>query len=455
MTQTTARRPEPSAVRPLPAIRPGDRGLPLLGRALEYAKDPMALFTRQWEAYGPVSPFPMLTKQWVFLLGPDACEAALTNREKAFVSGPGWGEIVGPFFQRGLMFLDFEEHHLHRRIMQEAFVRPRLEGYVERMHPAIEEGLRRWRPLPDFRAYPELKTLTLGIAAEIFMGGAEHTPPAEMAQINKAFIDCVQAASGIVQRPWPFTRWGRATRSRAVLEEFLRSYLPARRAVESSDMLSRLCHLRTEDGERFSDDDVVNHMIFLMMAAHDTSTLTVTTILELLGKHPAWQERLRAEADAMPERPTLADLDAWDTMDRVMREALRLRAPVPVIVRKTIKPVVVCGVEIPADTFCSLAPQFSHLMPELWSDPLAFDPDRFGPERREDKSHRYAWEPFGGGVHKCLGLFFAGAEIKAITHHLLRGWTWSVDPDYVAPMNNHSLPFPSDGLPLDLLRRTS
>ncbi|WP_344734377.1 cytochrome P450 [Nocardioides fonticola] len=460
MTQTTSRpgttasAGSPTPSRPLAEVLPQDRGKPVLGRALEYAKDPLAMFQRQWDHYGPVSPILMLGQRWVFLLGPEACEAALTNRDKAFVNGPAWTEVIGPFFQRGLMLLDFEEHHMHRRIMQQAFTRDRLEGYVERMHPAIEQGLRRWRPLPRFEAYPALKTLTLDIAAEIFMGGAEHTPPSEMAAINKAFIDCVQSAAAIVRYPLPGTRWKRAIKGRRVLEDFLRSYLPDRRATETSDMLSQLCHIETEDGERFTDDDVINHMVFLMMAAHDTSTITVSTMLELLGKHPEWQERCRTEALALPERPSLAELESLEAIDWVMKEALRLRAPVPVMVRRTIKDTVVCGVEIPADTFCSVGPQFSHVMPEYWTDPMRFDPERFSPERREDKSHRYAWEPFGGGVHKCLGMHFAGSEIKAIMCHLLRGWTWSVDPGYVAPLNNHSLPFPSDGQPIDLLRRT-
>ncbi len=67
-------------------------------------------------------------------------------------------------------------------------------------------------------------------------------------------------------------------------------------------------------------------------------------------------------------------------------------------------------------------------MASYWSDPTPFDPERFSEARREDKSHRYAWEPFGGGVHKCIGLFFAGAEVKAVLHHLLREYTWTRGP---------------------------
>ena len=56
-------------------------------------------------------------------------------------------------------------------------------------------------------------------------------------------------------------------------------------------------------------------------------------------------------------------------------------------------------------------------------------------------------------MHKCLGMFFAGAEVKAFLYRILQDFEWSVDPSYVAPLNNHSLPFPKDGQPIDLRRR--
>ncbi len=448
MTQATA---GPPRLREVPPVHPSTRGLPLLGQTFDYARDPMTLFQRQWDTYGPVSPLRLIGRDpWVMLLGPDALEVVLTNRGKAFANGPAWSYLVGPFFHGGLMLLDFEEHHLQRRILQQAFTRDRLEGYAARVHPAVARGTAPWRTGPGFRAYPALKTLTLDVAADIFMGGAEHTPPEEMARINRAFIACVQAATAVVRAPVPPGRWWRAHRGRRVLERFIGSYLPQRRAVETPDLLSQLCHVRSEDGRALTDAQVVDHMVFLMMAAHDTSTITVSTMMEMLGKHPEWQERCRAESMALNEAPTLAELESLTSLDLVMRECLRLRAPVPVLVRRTVRDAEVLGHRIPADTFVSVAPQFTHLMPDLWDDPLRFDPERFGPERREDKRHRHAWDPFGGGVHKCLGMFFAGAEVTAILHHLLRHYRWEVDPDYTAPLDHHSLPFPSDGQPVDL-----
>ena len=181
----------------VPRQRREDRGLPILGRVFEYARDPVAMMRHQYETYGPVAPFHALHNQAVMLLGPDAVEAALRNKDKAFANKPAWTRLVGPFFGGGLMLIDFDEHHVHRRIMQEAFTRDRLEGYAAHMHPAIEAGTADWDTEPGFQAYWKLKQLTLDIAADIFMGGAESTSRAEMDAVNRAFISCVQAAAGI------------------------------------------------------------------------------------------------------------------------------------------------------------------------------------------------------------------------------------------------------------------
>ncbi|MDH2413667.1 cytochrome P450 [Nocardioides sp. CER19] len=437
---------------PIPAVLPADRGLPWLGRVFEYAKDPVTLMRHQWDTYGPVAPFNATGNLGAMLLGPDACGEALQNRDKAFANGPAWSRLVGPFFNRGLMLLDFEEHHAQRRIMQEAFTRPRLDAYTRRMHPAIARGICGWDAASRFKSYWRLKQLTLDIAADIFMGGAADTSRAEMDRVNRAFIDCVQAAAGIVRADVPLTRWGRAYKGRVVLEDFLRHYLPAKRAEQTDDIFSVLCHIETDDGERFTDEDVVNHMVFLMMAAHDTSTNTATAMLQFLGQHPAWQERCRAESQALGDEPSMEELEGLESLDLVMREALRLRPPVPVVVRHTVKETVVQGVEIPAGTEVVVALQFSHTLEQYWTNPNVFDPGRFSADRREDRSHRFAWTPFGGGVHKCIGLYFAGLEIKAILHRLLRDYHWSVPPGYRPPLDNHSLPFPKDGQPITLVR---
>jgi cytochrome P450 len=134
----------------------------------------------------------------------------------------------------------------------------------------------------------------------------------------------------------------------------------------------------------------------------------------------------------------------------VIKECQRMVAPVPVLARLAVKDTEVAGRRIPAGTHTAVCLQLSHYLPEYWTRPDTFDPERFSPQRREDRSHRYAFAPFGGGVHKCLGMAFSDIEVRTLLAALLTRFRWSVPPDYVPPMSNVSLPYPKDGLPVDL-----
>lgn len=448
MTKSLALAPADSVLRAVP----GDSGLPLLGHGLDYIRDPLKLLEDRYARYGEVSWFQAFGKQFVLLLGPDACDVALSNKDKAFANGDGWKFLIGPFFERGLMLLDFDEHMKHKRLMQQAFTPARLAGYAAAMDPNVEAAVAQWQPGENVKVYPALKQLTLNLAVDIFMGGAPGVSQQRLDEINKAFIACVQAATALVRYPVPGGRWHRGLAGRRTLEAFLREYLPARRAGDGEDIFSVLCRVEV-DGERFSDDDVINHMIFLLMAAHDTSTITLSTMMQHLGQHPEWQQRCREESLAIgSDSIEYGQLKELESLDLVMKESLRLVSPVPTLVRKTVRDTEVLGHFVPADTMVAITPYFSHHMAELWPDPEAFDPGRFSAERREDKVHRMAWQPFGAGVHKCIGLHFAGAEIKIVLHHLLRSFEWHVDPAYRAPMDLKSLPFPKDGQPVRLTR---
>jgi cytochrome P450 len=433
---------------------PGDRGLPLIGRTVSALRNPAAMANARYERYGPVSWTSMFGTRVVQLLGPDATGAVLVNRDKAFSNGEGWGHFIEKFFHRGLMLLDFGEHHQHRRIMQQAFTRDRLLAYLDQLHPAAERGLATWQPAERFQLYPALKQLTLDLAMAVFVGTPlDPAQAATNARVNKAFVDTVRAGTAYVRAPIPGGRWAAGLRGRKVLERFFAGYIPAKRRGDGDDLFSALLQARTEDGHQFTDDDVVNHMIFLLMAAHDTSTITMTTMAYYLGRYPEWQERVRAESLALDtDTPTYDQLESLTSMDLVMKESLRLIAPVPSMPRKTVRDTEVLGHAIPAGTLVGTSPQFTHHLAAYWPAPDRFDPERFSAQRREDKVHQYAWVPFGGGVHKCIGLHFGGMEVKAVMHRFIRHYGWSVAPDYVLPVDWKSLPRPTDGLPVRLTR---
>ncbi|MDV7246595.1 MULTISPECIES: cytochrome P450 [Rhodococcus] len=446
-TRHLAEPPSGSGLKPVE----GDRGLPMLGHTLDYIRFGSDFTRDRYNQFGPVCWMGAFGTRMVIVSGPDATQHVLTNKDKAF-SQDGWTYLIDKFFHRGLMLMSFDEHRMHRRIMQEAFTRDRLAGYANQVGPCVRENVPTWPTDSTLRIYPRLKNLTLDIATEVFMGGCGGGEDA--AAINQAFVATVRAASSIVRAPLPATRWRAGVKGRRVLEDYFARHLPETRSGDGNDLFAGLCHATTADGERFTDDDVISHMIFLMMAAHDTSTITTAACAYYLAKNPAWQQQARDESDALgDDLPDIDALEGLQTLDLIIKETLRLVAPVPIVMRKTVADTDVLGHYIPADTLVAVAPAVNHFVEDCWTNPDTFDPNRFAPDRQEDQSHRFAWIPFGGGVHKCIGLHFGTLEVKAILHEMLRVYTWTVPDDYTVRWDNTSLPVPVDGLPIRLSRR--
>jgi cytochrome P450 len=431
-------------------LRPvmGDPGLPVVGHTLEFLADGLRHARSYHRRLGTVFWLNALGGRWVQVLGPEGLETVLVNRDRAFSSKLGWDPLIGAFFDRGVMLMDFEEHRHHRRIMQQAFKHERLVGYLEKMNPAIERGISRWRSGRGFPLYRAAKQLTLDVATEVFVGVGLSS---ETDRLNAAFIDVVVGGQAIIRADVPGGKWHRGLESRRLLERYFRSQLPAKRASQDDDLFSVLCRAETEDGERFGDEDVVNHMIFTMMAAHDTSTITLTMMGYYLARHPEWQDRLRAESQALRKSAIgYEDLDALPSMDLVFKETLRMNAPVGALARRAIKDTEIDGCFIPEGTKLMLGVYPTQRMEPWWSNPDTFDPERFSDARREDAAHKYAWSPFGSGVHKCIGMHFGSMEVKAAMHQLLLRNSWRIPAGYEPVLDFGTGPFPGDGLPIEL-----
>lgn len=430
----------------------GNSGVPLLGHIIELFRAGPDFSVHLYQRFGPVffSDVPMLGA--VAVLGPDANQAVFTNKNKDF-SQEGWHTVIGPFFNRGLMLLDFDEHLYHRRIMGEAFTRTRLKGYVEHMDRVVTTIVAHW-PTNDARFLfnPAVKKLTLDIASMAFMGHEPGTDDALVTKVNNAFTITTRAGGALIRLPLPPFKWWRGLRARKFLEKYYYERVKERRNAEGSDMLTVLCHAEDDDGNRFTDEDIVNHMILLMMAAHETSTSATTTMAYNLAAHPEWQERCRDESARLGDGPLdIEALDKLEALDLVMNESLRMVAPLPFTMRRAVRDTELMGYYLPAGTNVMTWPGMNHRLPELWTDPEKFDPDRFAEPRAEHKRHRYAFAPFGGGAHKCIGMVFGQLEIKTIMHRLLRRYRLELTrPGYQPRWDYGGIPMTTDGLPIVL-----
>ncbi|MBI3692107.1 MAG: cytochrome P450, partial [Mycolicibacterium aromaticivorans] len=135
----------------------------------------------------------------------------------------------------------------------------------------------------------------------------------------------------------------------------------------------------------------------------------------------------------------------------VINESLRMVTPLPFNVRQAVRDTELLGFFIPAGTNVNVWPGLNHRLPELWTDPEKFDPARFSEPRNEHKRHRYAFAPFGGGAHKCIGMVFGQLEIKTVMHRLLRKYRLELPhPGYQPRYDYAGMPVPMDGMPIVL-----
>ncbi|HKE13197.1 MAG TPA: cytochrome P450, partial [Myxococcota bacterium] len=254
-----------------------------------------------------------------------------------------------------------------------------------------------------------------------------------------------------IRIPAPGSRWKRGLQGRVVLEDYFRSKVSEKRRGGSDDLFGALCHAQTEDGETFTDDDVVNHMIFLMMAAHDTTTSTLTSMMYELAQHPEWQDRIREQSFALgKDQIEFKDLESPGPVLLVMNETLRRYPPLSTLPRMATREFQYGGYRVPAGTMVIVFPIHMHHMPEWWTSPFAFDPDRFSEGRAEHRRHSHSFVPFGGGAHMCIGFRFAELQIQAILHQIVRRFRWSVPQGYTMPVQQSPISKPKDGLPVRL-----
>ncbi|MBR1124568.1 cytochrome P450 [Bradyrhizobium lablabi] len=436
--------PKPSSLRHIP----GDEGWPFIGRTLQVLADPKGEVERMAAKYGPVYRSRVLGETSVSALGPEANELVLFDQQKLFSSKHGWGSILDLLFPRGLMLLDFDEHRLHRRALSVAFKSGPMKSYLADMDRGISARVRQWKAKPgEMLLYPAMKQLTLDLAATSFLGTGLGP---QMDELTQAFIDMVAASVAPIRTPLPGTQMARGVKGRKRIVAYFSEQIPIRRARGGGDdLFSQLCQATLEDGALLSTPDVIDHMSFLMLAAHDTLTSSLTNFIGELAAHPEWQQRLRAEVTGLgidAGDPTSFDmLEKMPLSEMAFKEALRKKPPVPSIPRRAVRDFTFKGFDIPAGTMFGVNPLYTHHMPDIWPDPEKFDPLRFTEDAQRGR-HRFAWVPFSGGAHMCLGLHFAYMQAKTFARHFLQNLEVSLEPGYQPKWQMWPIPKPRDGL---------
>lgn len=415
---------------------------------LALLRDTLAFARGVAQRAGPVSRAILVGRPQALLMSAPAMEAVLGDTAGRASAAGGWAPFLGELFPRGLILRDGDDHRAHRRRMLPALRRDALQQHLARMAPRIDAAVAQWRAAGRLDLHDAVRRLTLDIASDVFLGVRDAD---EVEAAHHDFAELVDASAAILRLRTPLVRYGRGLRARERLATFLRARIPARRAAPGDDLFSQLCVLRDDEGLAFTDAEIVDHMIFLWMAAHDTTRSGITTLARALALEPAWQDRLRDEvlAQGAAEPPSVESLAELETLGAAFKEALRLFPPIPTLARQLLAETTLDGFVLPAGTPVTLFLLAVQRDEHWWPEPDRFDPGRF--VRADPSRHRYAWIPFGGGAHMCLGQHFAQMQGKAVVRALLGSARWRfAEGSAAARMAFAPIAHPPGGLPLEL-----
>lgn len=431
---------------------PGFRGLPIAGRLPWMIRDFNGAIQEHYAKFGEVSFLHMGVVKGLLVLGPENYKQVYLDADRNFSPKMGYMRSLGDFYRRGILMRDWDEHRFQRRVFQAAFKNDAMRGYLEMMNPIMQRHINTWSDDLDFRFFPAIKETLLDVAAKVFFGIDDLGDDAK--KLNQAFIDVAEKGMmGLLKKRIPGLKFHAGMKAKEYMDGYISRLIPERRAGDGIDFMSYVVKEKDETGNYFPDLDLTEHLTFLMFAAHDTTTSALSHLIMLLGQNPEWQDKLREEAMSLDkEFIDYDDMEKLPNMNNAFLEGLRLFPSVSMMTRRTVRPCVIGGVNVPANTILFLTPQFNHTMSEYWDEPQKFDPDRWNNDRAEHKRHPFQFVGFGGGAHKCIGMHFAQMNAKAFMFQFLKKYRFETPPNYKPWMQVIPMPRPGDMLPLTLTR---
>jgi cytochrome P450 len=346
---------------------------------------------------------------------PDDVKRVLVTNHANYRKGFGL-DRVRMLLGNGIVTSDGDFWRTQRYMMQPLFHRRVMTQFATTLDAVNDRLLERWQPLAAIgealNVTDEMSEITLDFILSAIFGADLDRLSQQLGHNPFAVITREQA------RDLAFA--SKVYRLRKLVAEIIER---RRAAPESSaDLIGMLVQARDKGtGAPMGQRELVDEVMTLIIAGHETAASTLNSVWYLLSQHPAVEARLHQEIDALPDQrqPGLGFSESLHYTRRIIDEALRLYPPVWVISRRSVAPDRLAGFEIPAGVELLLSPYLVHRHPAFWIEPERFDPDRAEPVA-EGGGSLLARIPFGGGARRCIGEAMALYEMSIHIYRVAR-----------------------------------
>lgn len=387
---------------PEPQLIPG---LPLVGNALEMAKDPGDFFRRMYQKHGPIFRIKILNQVYTVLAGPEANIFMSRYGTEFLRSKEFWQGMVDEFGASKLLIAeDGESHKRLRKVMQAGFARSALNGrYAEVLQitdRVLGDSWPNGAQIPVVKAMQHLVTEQLGqITANQSAG--------EYVDDIRTFIKRVLEVRITRQRPGFMMYLPDYKKAKGRFfqlgQEILDNYQPD--PAHPTILLDDLLAAAAADPVFIPESDLVGVVLSPYIAGLDTVANTTAAFVYAVLKHPAVLRQLQAEVDRVFAQgtPTTQVLKReMPVLYGALMETLRMYPIAVAAMRTATQDFVFQGHRVYAGEMLYMATAVSHYLPQFYPDPYTFDITRYH-EPRQEHQQLGAYAPFGLGAHTCLG----------------------------------------------------
>ncbi|KAF2290789.1 hypothetical protein P3X46_029250 [Hevea brasiliensis] len=435
---------------------PGRLGIPIIGETFSFLSATNSTngcydfvrLRRLW--YGSCFKTRIFGKIHVFVPSPEGAKQILTNDFVDFNKGyvKSMADAVG---EKSLLCVPHDSHKRIRRLLSDPFSMPSLSKFVQNFDQKLTQKLKKLEESGErFSALQFSMKMILDAMCNMLMSITEDS----LLQVIER--DCTAVSDAMLSFPLmiPGTRYYKGIKARQRLMETFRGMIGDRRGGKEThnDFLQSMLQRDSyPSSEKLDDTDIMDNLLTLIIAAQTTTAAAMMWSVKFLDENRDAQDRLREEQLSIAKNKldgaslTIEDLNKMFYGLKVVKETLRMSNVLLWFPRVALNDCIIDGFEIKKGWHVNVDATCIHYDPELYKDPMQFNPSRF-----DEMQKPYSFIPFGSGPRTCLGMNMARVIMLVFLHRLTRGYKWTIhDHDPSLEKKTH-VPRLRSGCPITL-----
>ncbi|MFD2552072.1 cytochrome P450 [Bizionia sediminis] len=402
--------------------------------SLEILKNPLPFHSENFRTHGDAFRLKIgLNNSVIFIRNAAFAQHVLQKNHKNYIKSKIQTEDLVKYVGTGLLTAEGEHWKKQRKLIQPAFHKKQLENLLESIKTAILQEFGKLVPDTQTDVFPIFNDLAFQtVVKSLFSSAANQADIDRLQYITEAaqkmlvrelrqpYLSGWFKWSGKIEKHLSLMREGRDILKRIVNER-------RQSGVKENDLLDMLLDAQYEDGSFMEEEQLIDEILILFTAGHETTANALTFTTQLLALHPEWQDKIYKERQGITAQTN--DLMALVTQSKicqqVIEESMRLYPPVYFIDRVNIEADHFDGLDFEAGSNLLFSMYEIHRHPHLWEQPHAFMPERFSEGSRKFSSQYF---PFGAGPRKCIGNNFAMFEMIIAISELVSVYT--IQPNF-------------------------